>query len=505
MKLVLSIAVIAVLLCLCQASGEIFAESKLSTLEAKDLRRIFPKFFALQGATCHSNYQPVDTHGMASFARQQVLDTLPSQYKVDGAIILMIGGKEQTRSNSDAGILFRQDSSFWYISGSDLSDCAFAMDVTTGKSILFVPKYDSRHIIYNGDLPPFEEIIAQTAVDEVKYLSELENTIRGEFKTKAIYTVDKSVLLKDFPYLDDLSITDSFLLDVIFKARTVKSEAEVGLLRAASLISGQAHNAIMSATKPGLYESDLESLFLHECYNCGLRFQGYVPIVGAGVHASVLHYIDNSDVISDGQIVLVDSGGEYFGYTTDITRTYPANGKFTQQQRDIYNIVLDAQEAAMAASKPGQPYAVLTNIAKRALAAGLLRVGIFAKNATVDQIVNLGAIGTFFPHGLGHPVGLDVHDPYPSDMVLRTNALWTIEPGIYFVQGLVDEAKQGSLAHLYNFAEIEKYMDFGGVRIEDVILVTEDSYENVSNNMPRTVEEIEAFMAGAPVGPHITY
>jgi len=206
-----------------------------------------------------------------------------------------------------------------------------------------------------------------------------------------------------------------------------------------------------------------------------------------------LHYVKNDVQVQDGDLILVDAAGEHLGYTSDVTRTYPANGKFTADQALVYNIVLQSQLAAIQLCRPGVSWSTVNNAATNEMVKGL-QVGGFLIG-TVEQLLAAGVVGTFMPHGLGHPVGLDVHDPTPSPYNFVKNNIFTIEPGVYFNPMLLDEARENPLtSRYYNWDMLDRFYTFGGVRIEDIILITDTGYE-VLSTAPKTVQEIEAFMS----------
>jgi Xaa-Pro aminopeptidase len=242
----------------------------------------------------------------------------------------------------------------------------------------------------------------------------------------------------------------------------------------------------MQQTKAGKFEYQIEAELLHEFATNGARYPAYSSIVAGGDNANILHYTDNDDVLNDGDLLLIDAGGELAGYAADITRTFPVNGKFTAAQQVIYQLVLDSQNLAIAAIKPEQNLAELNHIVSDFLTRGLYDLGILKGNLNILLVQR--ACKKYFIHGLGHWLGLDVHDvgdyhasqqreqlrPFVAGMVM------TIEPGIYIPKNdqTVDEKWRGI-----------------GVRIEDNVLVTATGYENLTVNAPKTIAEIEALMA----------
>ncbi|MFC4654797.1 Xaa-Pro aminopeptidase [Rheinheimera marina] len=272
------------------------------------------------------------------------------------------------------------------------------------------------------------------------------------------------------------------LRPLIAELRLFKDAAEQELMRKAGYISALGHRRAMQAAKAGVFEYQLEAHIVHEFAMHGARKVGYNTIVGGGENGCILHYTDNNDALRDGDLVLIDAGAEYQGYTGDITRTFPVNGKFSAAQAALYQVVLNAQYAACAAVKPGNSMNDAVAAAQRELTKGLLALGIL--QGELEQLIQDNACKQYFIHGLGHWLGLDVHDvgayqkdgsarPFEPGMVL------TIEPGLYIPTGSACDAKWWGLA----------------VRIEDNLLVTRDGHDNLTEAVPKEVAQIEALMA----------
>ena len=274
--------------------------------------------------------------------------------------------------------------------------------------------------------------------------------------------------------------------DIIHEMRLHKSSAELNIMRQVNVISGAAHQRAMQKTIAGKFEYQIEAELLHEFARNGARHPAYSSIVAGGDNANILHYTDNDEALNDGDLLLIDAGGELAGYAADITRTFPVNGKFSHEQAIIYQLVLDSQNLAIAAIKPEQTFAELNRIVCNFLTQGLYDLGIL--KGDLEVLLAQRACKKYFIHGLGHWLGLDVHDvgdyhanaqreqcrPFAANMVM------TIEPGIYIPLNdkSVDEKWRGI-----------------GVRIEDNVAVTETGYENLTVNAPKTIVEIEQLMA----------
>ena len=251
--------------------------------------------------------------------------------------------------------------------------------------------------------------------------------------------------------------------------REIKTEEEITLLRKAVEISCIGQQEVMKAIRPNMSETEIQGLheYVHKKY--GAESVGYPSIVGAGNNGCILHYIDNNKTRIGNQLILMDVGAEYHGYTADVTRTIPANGKFSEEQKIIYNLVYEAQEAAFKLSKQGASWIDLSMASKKVIADGLLRLGIIRKREEVNR---------YYPHGLGHHIGLDVHDR-GSYGELKKGMVITIEPGIYIPDDSPCDQKWWGIA----------------VRIEDDLLIRENDYELLSSFAPRKVEDIEKLIA----------
>jgi Xaa-Pro dipeptidase len=290
---------------------------------------------------------------------------------------------------------------------------------------------------------------------------------------------------------------------VLCDTRRVKNEREKKLLKYIAKISNEAHMALMKYMEPYLNERDTENFFLQYLRDkYYTRFMAYGCICASGANAATLHYVLNNRDMEPGDIYLTDMGIRFCGYCSDISATFPVNGKFTDKQKKIYNIVLDSNRGVIKNMKPGiTTYAECDTLSKKIILKGLQDIGILKEGFDVDEMFNAGLARTFMPHSVGHLVGLDVHDTglksitYKSNVILESGNFITVEPGIYFIDFLMDEAEQSPVLSKYiNKEELEKYRGFGGVRIEDDVMIEDDWVESYQEELPRTVEEIEAYM-----------
>ncbi len=269
--------------------------------------------------------------------------------------------------------------------------------------------------------------------------------------------------------------------------RLYKSRSELTALRAAARISVEAHKRVMRACRPGMWEFQLEAEFIHECARRGARAQAYPPIVGSGANACVLHYVDNGRPLRDGELVLIDAGCEYDYYASDITRTFPVSGRFSVAQRELYEVVLAAQAAAMAKVQPGNHWNDPHEAAVEVITRGLVDLGFLkGSHRTVPKLIREEKYKPFYMHRTGHWLGMDVHDvgDYKVDgewRLLEPGMVLTIEPGLY-----VPPAMEG----------VRECYWRTGIRIEDDLLVTATGHEVLTEGVPKSVAEIEAWMAG---------
>ncbi|XP_067854302.1 LOW QUALITY PROTEIN: xaa-Pro dipeptidase [Heptranchias perlo] len=461
---------------------------------------------------------------MALFAlnRRRLCEHLRKNAEVPRKSVAVLQGGEQTqRYCTDTDIVFRQESFFHWTFGVIESDCYGAVDVATGKSLLFVPKLPESYAVWMGKIHALDHFKKKYSVDEVHYTCDVAEvlkklqpdvllTLRG-LNTDSGHTTREA----SFDGISQFKVNNTLLYPEIVECRVIKTDMELELMRYTNRISSEAHKEVMKAVRVGMKEYEMESVFEHYCYTRGgMRHTSYTCICGSGVNSSVLHYghagSPNDKTIQDGDLCLFDMGGEYYCYGSDITCSFPANGKFTPDQRAIYQAVLKASRAVMSAIKPGVAWPDMHRLAERVQLEELTRIGMLKGNVEDMMKVYLGAV--FMPHGLGHLLGCDVHDVggYPEGVdridepglrSLRTardmlpGMVLTIEPGIYFIDHVLDRAlADPAQACFINKDVLARFRGFGGVRIEDDIAVTSGGMELLTC-VPRTVEEIEALMA----------
>jgi len=293
------------------------------------------------------------------------------------------------------------------------------------------------------------------------------------------------LLLPDAEPIPDTSGIDynnTVLRDVLFAARDIKTDDELDLMRVASKISKAAHTKLQSKVEPGWNEMQATGEFRGSCQGCMLRFQSYVPIVAAGTHAATLHYTANDAEILKGQTMLVDAAASFFNYCSDITTSWSVGASMSDDQKVIYRAVQKTQADAIPLYRPGAHWGEISSNASMFLLRGLLAAGVVA-GGTPEEMYQAGIHGVFQPHGLGHMIGLTVHDTtsYPRGP-LAAGMVFTCEPGIYFEPSLLADALASNITGQYIVKEVAERMvtSVGGIRIEDVLIVTQDAPEIIS-------------------------
>uniref|UniRef100_A0A3P9BCR8 Xaa-Pro dipeptidase n=1 Tax=Maylandia zebra TaxID=106582 RepID=A0A3P9BCR8_9CICH len=425
---------------------------------------------------------------------------------VPKSVVVLQGGEQTQRYCTDTDVLFRQESFFHWAFGVTEADCYGAIDVDSGKSILFVPKLPESYATWMGEIFPKEHFKEKYAVDEVHHTCDVSLSVlvftRGQ-------NTDSGSTCREASFDGISRYTAGYSFSVC--SRVVKTDMELEVLRYTNRVSSEAHKMVIRF----FFSFYLCSLFQHYCYTKGgMRHTSYTCICGTGNNSSVLHYghagAPNDKTIADGDMCLFDMGGEYYCYSSDITCSFPANGKFTPDQRAIYEAVLKASRAVMAALRPGVKWTDMHRVADRVHLEELVKIGILIGSVEDMMKVHLGSV--FMPHGLGHLLGIDVHDVggYPEGIeridepglkslrmgrLVQERMVLTVEPGIYFINHLLNQALANPAQSCFiNNQVLARFRGFGGVRIEDDIAVTADGIE-LMTCVPRTVEEIEAFMA----------
>ena len=422
--------------------------------------------------------------------RNNLKDLLP-----ENSVLLIPGADTQYR-NADSSFPFRQDSNFYYMSG--FCEPASLMAIVNNKdginSIVFVPPKDKLKEIWDGyragPIGAVEDFLFDKAFDNTHIDTMLPDILHGS--EQVLYPIGKksgfdqkvidwttAASSKD-RHSKSINIMDASSL--IGNIRLIKDDHEIDLIRKACDISAEAHIAAMKAVKEGDSEQNIEGLYIHEFSKRGARYPAYNPIVAGGENACVLHYVENNQMLNDSDLLLVDAGCEYEMYAADITRTFPVSGKFSEEQLKVYEIVLEAMNAAIDCVKEGNSVMKPQEISEKVITKGLVKIGLLEGDP--EELHKSGAYKDFYMHKIGHWLGLDVHDAGEymegSDfMKFKPGMITTIEPGIYISSSMdVDDKWKGI-----------------GVRIEDDILVTKEGNENLTKKVPSDPHEIESLMS----------
>lgn len=474
----------------------------------------------------HSNLAALMTHPeVAALDRRFTADTFRARRdalraQLDG--LVLIPSNPTVWRNADNPHPFRQSSHLLYLTGITRPGTALLLDADGGEDVLFGPPEDFDDLVWHGPHPSLDDLAAEAGIATVRLYDELKETIADEQRTIHYpppfisgTRIELARLLGQS--VDEVSEGASEdLMRALGDQRAVKDEGEIAEIEDAVGVSVQMYLAAMQTTRPGLHEYDVRAAMLHIALRHDME-PSFEPITS--VRGEVLHNHARQNTLRDGDLLLLDSGVETAeGYASDITRTIPVSGRFSDEQRAVYEIVLRAEEDAIDAMRPGVNFRDLHLRAARVIADGLKDLGLM--RGDMGDAVEAGAHALFFPHGLGHPIGLDVHDlhdfgdtfAYPEDQPrsdqfglaflrfgrdLRAGHVMTIEPGIYFIPALIDRwGEEGRHTEFIDFDAVERYRGFGGIRIEDDVLCTVDGARVLGPGIPKSVEAVEAAMAG---------
>ncbi len=392
----------------------------------------------------------------------------------------------KTRSN-DTEYPFRQDSNFYYLSGflEDSSCLVFIKKNKKTKTILFVAKKDKTQELWNGKRLGVDAAKKRFLVDEVYEYGELNSKLKEYIKDKkALYydfKLDYSKVKVLKRYSKEVQSFDN-ISSLVQKMRLIKSNSEIELIKKAISITKDAHHKAMSRVSSLKYEHQLQAEIEYEFKRQGSYSDAYTSIVACGNSANTLHYIDNNQRLKKGELILIDAGCEYKYYASDITRTIPVDGTYSPAQKKLYNMVLKTQLQIIKMIKPGVKRSELQQKAVKLLSKGMINFGIL--KGPLNKVIKNELYKKYYPHGIGHWMGIDVHDEAPykyengKEIPLKPGMVLTIEPGIY-----IDE----------NDKDVPKKYRGIGIRIEDDILVTKNGCKNLSRKIAKTVEEVESF------------
>ena len=413
--------------------------------------------------------------------------------------IIILQAAPASLRNNDVYYPYRQDSDFLYLTGFREHDAVLVIipQKKDGKCILFCRDRDPEREMWDGRMVGLEAAVSEYGMDEAYDIKQIEGHLRDYLHDmeRIYHDLGRDPLFdqrligwlnefrgetrKTFHAPEEIHALDHMLHDM----RVYKSREELSAMRRSAKIAIEAHEIAMQICQPGMNEADIHASFLHTFtrHQCE---PSYLPIVGGGVNACVLHYIANNDVLHDGDLLLIDAGAEYDGYASDITRTFPVNGKFTPQQRQLYDVVLAAQAAAFEKAREGEQWEDVHAAAIRVATEGMIELGVLEHG--LEEELELEGYKRFYVHKTGHWLGLDVHDvgEYTIDghsRQLEPGMVLTIEPGIYI------HPEENSVAECWRGV---------GIRIEDNVVITSDDPLILTDALARTADEIEQLMAG---------
>lgn len=441
--------------------------------------------------------------------------------QVGSGIILLLGNEDSAMNYADNPYPFRQDSSFLYFLGLDFPSLAAIIDVDEDKEIVFGNDATVEDIIWMGPQPSLRERCEKAGISETAKIDHLQSILKKaaeqgrKIHYLPPYRTENVLKIQQLPGVATSEIkkrSSEILIKAVIAQRSIKTEDEIAEIESALGICYEMQTLVMKMSKPGMYEREIvgamEGLVVSR--GCRLAFPTIFTIHGETLHN---HYYGN--LMKEGDIAVNDSGAEsILHYASDITRTIPVSGKFTNRQKEIYTIVLNAQEKAIEAVKPGVEFRNVHLLAYKSLASGLKELGLM--KGDIDEAAAAGAVTLFFQCGLGHMMGLDTHDmeDLGEDYVGYTDTIkrnpefgWkslrlgkeleagfviTVEPGIYFIPELIDRWKaENKCSDFINYDMVQKYKNFGGIRIEDDVLVTENDCRVLGKTIPKTIDEVE--------------
>ena len=458
---------------------------------------------------------------MFQSATYQSRRSLLTQQLQGRGIVLLMGNEESPINYAGNVYRFRQDSNFLYFIGLDQAHLAAVIDLDEGSTTLFGNDLSIEDVVWEGPQPTMKQLAALSGIEHTAPYTALEEALaKAKSAGRTIhftppYRAENKIRLGRWLGIatDDLKTAASeVLIKAIVQQRAHKTEEEIAEMELALDITRDMHIAAMQQARPGIRESDLAGTVEGIAIARGGR-PAYGTILS--VNGQTLHNPYHTNVLEKGRVVLGDFGAETGRhYAGDITRAFPVDSQFTPRQKDIYNIVLEAEVKAIEACRPGIRYADVHLLAARIIVDGMKSIGLMKGNT--DDAVAEGAHALFFPHGLGHMIGLDVHDMEDlgeqyvgyGDMqrstqfgtkylrlarALEPGFVFTVESGIYFIPELFDLwHSQGKFSEFVHYEKLDEYRQFGGIRIEDNVLITETGYRVLGPPIPKTVEEVEA-------------
>ncbi len=459
------------------------------------------------------------------FEKQVYIDRrLKLRKKIKSGIAIIMGNTESPMNYPSNTYHFRQDSNFLYFFGLDVPNLIGIIDIEDGKDCLYGDDFDIDDIIWMGPQPKLKELGEKVGVLSTHPLKELNTTISRAIRHGRKIHIIPPYRAENILTLERLlGVNQSFIktytslefIKAIVSLRSIKEACEIEEIEKACAIGYKMHTTAMKMAKVGASEREIAGFI--EGITVAHGSMPSFPII-LSQNGETLHNHDHSQILQQGRMLLVDAGAESVShYASDNTRTIPVGGKFTQQQKDIYNVVLAATNKAIEIAKPGIPYLDVHKASAKVIVEGLSALGLMKGN--VDDAVANGAHALFFPHGLGHMMGLDVHDMedlgennvgYDDEITrsdqfgtaylrcgrrLQSGFVLTVEPGIYFIPALIEKWKSEKINESFiNYAKLADYANFGGIRLEDDILITDKGCRILGQRIPITVDEVESTM-----------
>ncbi len=443
------------------------------------------------------------------------------QGRIEGGLLLFLGNSESPMNYADNCFPFRQDSSFLYYFGLNQPDLAAVIDVDEGRTAIFGDELTIDHVVWMGDLPTISERAEMVAVSDTQPRAALAEVVNAAVhagrpvRFLPPYRADNSLLLHDLLGVAPREAADRASLDLIravVDQRSIKSDEEIAELERAVDTSVEMHTAAIRMARPGMLESEIAAEVERVAVAAGGRIS--FPVI-ATIHGETLHNHYHGNTLSEGDLFLLDAGAETaMGYAGDLSSTFPVSQTFSERQRTIYELQLAAYQAAVAMLAPDVPNREVHFAAARVIAEGMKDLGLM--KGDIDEALAAGAHAMFFPCGVGHMMGLDVHDMEDLGEVhvgyggeakssqfglkslrlareLEPGFVITIEPGIYFVPQLMDLWRsQSRCADFLDFDALDRWRNFGGVRNEENYLITSDGARRLGKAKPLTIEEVEA-------------
>lgn len=462
--------------------------------------------------------------------RDAFLDRLAA---ADLGPVLLMAGNEIPRNYPDNIVPYRADSNFLYFFAQPEAGSAALFDPEERAVTLFLRTRTAEDELWHGPKPSFEDVRASSGATDVRAVEDLEDGVaslaRGR-DVRSLAVVDprataraRSITGEALVFEDAERIGSRELIAAIGELRARKTDAEIDAMRKTAAITAEAHKAAMAHSRPGVHEQELAGIVtgVFARHGCVPAYNSILSVRGEVLHNT--HYVNT---LADGDTVLLDAGAEHAsGYCSDVTRSWPASGSFTSEAAEIYDIVLAAEEAGIAQVRAGTRFRDVHLASARVVADGLAQLGVL--RGSPDELLEVGAHALFFPHGVGHLIGIDVHDmeafgdaiSYPAgrerstqfglgylrlDIDLEAGMCFTVEPGIYFIPGILENPEWRAKFDGYvDWARAESYLamndgrGFGGVRLEDDVLCTETGSEVLTHETPKARAEVEGLVGTA--------